>query len=389
MSAQKISHRSRLVIAATLAGVIGIAIAFATFAGKGLAPANPIVVDTQRATTLAELMAKIANERVVYVGETHTAYHDHLLQLEILRGMAQQPGKLALGVEWIQARFQPVVDRYLAGKIDEATFLKDIEYYDRWRFDYRLYRPIVEFARENNIPIIALNAAKELTSEVSRVGIDALPEDLRAELPDGYDFEDTAYESALRKMFEMHPVQDEGQFERFYQVQLTWDETMAQNAAGYLLAGDDHRMLVLAGKGHVSGRNGIPNRVTRRTGLDGVTVISFDPGSRLFNSADFMVLASQQDLPASGIMGVMLDERDGAVVVADFGAESPAEAAGVKKGDNIVAINGQPVRSFIDVKVLMIDQLPGNEIVLTVSRERLFGESETDSFRFALAAANF
>jgi hypothetical protein len=265
---------------------------------------------------------------------------------------------------------------------------KGIEYYDRWRFDYRLYRPIIEYARANGIPVVALNAAKELTAEVGRVGIDALPDTLRTELPDSYDFSDTAYEGALREMFKMHPVGGDGQFERFYQVQLTWDETMAQNVADYLNAGPDHRMLVLAGKGHVAGRSGIPNRVTRRTGLRGVTVMTFDPGSRLFNSADYMVLVNEQSLPASGIMGVMLDERDEGVVVTDFGSGSPAEAAGVRKGDSIVAINGQPVRSFVDVKVLMIDQLPGNEIVLTVSRDRMLGESQTDSYRFALAAAS-
>jgi C-terminal processing protease CtpA/Prc len=128
--------------------------------------------------------------------------------------------------------------------------------------------------------------------------------------------------------------------------------------------------------------------VTRRTGLRGTTVATFDPAARLFNEADYMVLVSEQTLPASGIMGVMLDERDGGdVEVVDFGTGSPAQAAGVKKGDYIVAINGKPVRSFLDVKVLMIDQLPGNEIELTISRDRLLGERSKDSYRFALAAA--
>ena len=388
MITQSSIHRKRIAAALVLAVVCGMAIAI-NFDSEGQpAPMVPIVVDHESSTTLDTLLATIADERVVYVGETHTAYHDHLLQLEVLKGMADQPGKLALGVEWIQARFQPVVDRYLAGGISEAEFLKGIEYYERWRFDYRLYRPLVEYARANGIPIVALNAAKELTSAVSRLGIDELPDDLRAELPDGYDFSDKRYEESLRQMFRMHPVGGEGQFERFYQVQLTWDETMAQNVADYLAAGDDHRMLVLAGKGHVSGRSGIPNRVTRRIGLKGVTVASFDPGSRLFNEADYMVLANEQRLPAAGIMRVMLEERDGAVVISDFGAESPAEAAGVKKGDSIVAINGEPVSSFIDVKVLMLDQLPGNEIDLTVQRERVFGGTKNDTYRFALAAAN-
>ena len=382
---KRMSRAVRLWLAIGFAGLIGTAMALSPGSGGGDSPSDLIVVDTGKSATLPELMTTLADQRLVYVGETHTAYHDHLLQLEVLKAMAAQPGRLALGVEWIQARFQPIVDRYLAGEIDESAFLRDIEYYERWRFDYRLYRPIVEFARDNGIPILALNAAKELTSEIGRVGIAGLSEELRAELPE-YDFSDKAYEDALRDMFRMHPTGD-GQFERFLEVQLTWDETMAHHVARYLEGGADRRILVLAGKGHVGGRSGIPNRVTRRTGLSGVTISTFDPGSRLFNGADYMVLASEQRLPAAGIMGVMLDERDGGVVVADFGSESPAEAAGVKKGDSIVAINGQPVRSYVDVKVLMLDQLPGNEIELTVSRKLFFGNEEVDNVRFALATA--
>ena len=103
----------------------------------------PIVVQPQKSATLPELMTKLRSERLIYVGETHTAFADHLVQLDVLRGMASRPEGLALGVEWFQARFQPVLDAYLAGEINEADMLKQTEYYDRWRFDYRLYRPIV------------------------------------------------------------------------------------------------------------------------------------------------------------------------------------------------------------------------------------------------------
>ena len=144
------------------------------------APMSPIVVKTQESATLPQLMSKLGSARLLYVGETHSAYADHLLQLEVLKGMASNPDGLALGVEWFQARFQPVLDRYLAGEIDEAEMLRQTEYYQRWRYDYRLYRPIIRYAREKGIPIIALNASRELTGEIGRVGINGLPGELRA-----------------------------------------------------------------------------------------------------------------------------------------------------------------------------------------------------------------
>ena len=68
-------------------------------------------------------MTKLRSERLVYVGETHTAVADHRIQLDVLRAMASRPEGLALGVEWFQARFQPVLDDYIAGRIDEAEML--------------------------------------------------------------------------------------------------------------------------------------------------------------------------------------------------------------------------------------------------------------------------
>ena len=346
----------------------------------------PIVVQTQKSATLPELMTKLRSERLIYVGETHTAFADHMIQLDVLRGMASRPEGLALGVEWFQARFQPALDAYLADEIGEADMLKQTEYYDRWRFDYRLYRPIVQFAKEKGIPIVALNASAELTSGIRRHGINELPPDLRSQLPDSYDVSDRDYEAALREVFELHGrSDDEAEFQRFVEVQLTWDETMAQRVADYLTANPAGRMLVLAGKGHVAGRSGIPNRVTRRTGMQGVTIGSYDPASRYFLGADYLVLAPDQRLPPAGLMRVLLDTRDEGVFVKGFTPHSPAEVAGVEEGDRLLTINDVPIRHFADVKIAMIDQRPGDEITITLQRDGLLRGERTVSYKIELA----
>jgi uncharacterized iron-regulated protein len=353
-------------------------------ADEGAVGMSPIVVESAKSATLPELMTKLREERLLYVGETHTAFADHLLQLEVLRGMAQRPSGLAVGVEWFQKRFQPALDDYLADRIGEAEMLRRTEYYDRWRFDYRLYRPIVRFAKAHGIPIIALNASRELTSEIGRVGIDGVAQEFLTELPDSYDFSDEAYEKVLREMFAGHPTGD-GNFERFLEVQLTWDESMAQGVADYLTKHPAGRILVLAGRGHVAGRSGIPNRVTRRTGIQGATIATFSPSGELFNQADYLVLARDRSLPPAGLMRVMLDERDGGVYISGFSGGSPAEQAGAKEGDRITSINGSAVEHFADVKIAMIDQRPGNEIALDVERKGLFGKQRAVSMTFELA----
>lgn len=347
---------------------------------------DPIVVETASSATLGRLVDRLEGERVVYVGEAHTAYGDHLMQLEFLRGMAAQPGELAVGVEWIQARFQPVVDRYMAGEIDEAEFLRGTEYYDRWRFDYRLYRPIIEAVRERGIPLIALNASAELTEQIGKVGIDGLGEDLRSELPDGYDLGDKAYENVLQTIFDSHPSSGQ-QFQHFLEVQLTWDETMAQNVARYLDGGERRRMLVLAGKGHINGRSGIPNRVTRRTGIDGKTVATFSPNAGPFKSPDFIVLTEARSLPPAGVMRVLLDTSEQGVFVKDFVGESPAWEAGMRTKDRIVSIDGKPVQTYLDVKLAMFDKRPRDSVEVVIGRPKFFGGEKTRDLSFQLVTS--
>jgi uncharacterized iron-regulated protein len=363
--------------------VITVLSAIGAVAGPGSGEEAPIVVDRRNSATLPQVMTELRDERLVYVGETHTAYADHLVQLGVLEAMAAQARPLAVGVEWFQARFQPVIDDYFAGRIDEGEFLRRTEYYDRWRFDYRLYRPIVEFARANEIPLVALNAAREVTEEISRVGLDAVSGPLKAELPDAYDFSDKAYEDRLRSFFEMHP--GGGEFDRFLEVQLTWDESMAMRVADWLQANPDGRMLVLAGKGHINGRSGIPDRVTRRVGLRGVVLSTYSESGGAANDADYLVLAQAQDLAPAGLMRVFLDESEDGVYVRDFSPDSPAASAGVRKNDRLASIDGQPIRFFADVKVQMLDKRPGEEIEVRLIRETPVLGSETVVARFKLA----
>ena len=61
--------------------------------------------------------------------------------------------------------------------MSEAEFLKATEYAKRWGYDWSLYQPIVEFCRNNRIPVAALNASKELTGKISKSGYASLTDE--------------------------------------------------------------------------------------------------------------------------------------------------------------------------------------------------------------------
>jgi uncharacterized iron-regulated protein len=53
-------------------------------------------------------------------------------------------------------------------------------------------------------------------------------------------------------------------FERFFEAQVLWDETMAEAIAQSWLKHPDRQIVVLVGQGHVVFGDGIPSRVARR-----------------------------------------------------------------------------------------------------------------------------
>jgi len=341
----------------------------------------PIVVETANITSVEQVLQRTEAKRLVFVGETHTSLSDHQLQLQVLKVMHEQGGDLAIGVEWFQRPFQPVLDRYIEGDIGESEFLRKSEYFQRWGFDYRLYRDILRYAQEHGIRVLALNASREITQAIREKGLDGLAKEQRGRLPQSYDFDNAKYAEHLRKIFQIHKgrnQEDPEAFRRFLEVQLTWDETMASGVAEYLAASEDRRVLVFAGKGHTHAA-AIPGRVARRNGIKGLSIASYQPGEA-FEQPDFLVLQPSQYLPPAGLIGVTLEEKENGVHITSISKGSLAGKAGIKAGDRLLAIGDVPIVSYTDVKLAMLDRLPGDTLAVKVHRSGLFGiETEVEA----------
>ncbi len=322
------------------------------------------VVELEQTSSLAQVMKQIDDARVVLVGETHTRYDHHLVQLEILKHLYQKSPNLALGVEWFQQPYQKHLDDYIAGEITEKEMLHLTDYFSRWQYNYRLYQPILQYARENNIPIIALNAPRELIKALAKSEFDDLPEELKSQLPKSYDWSDKDYEQRLRDIFELHPEYN-GKFENFMRSQLTWDESMAERAAQYLQDNPETRMLVLAGSGHIMFGSGIPNRIKRRIDTEQFSILvseDFLPVSK--DIADFMVLSVKQTLGPVGLIGAFLETEGKLLTIKGFSKNSAVKDAGLQQGSVIIGVDNETVENFADFKFAIINKKPGDNIEL-------------------------
>ncbi len=233
---------------------------------------------TGTSITEEELAAKLEQARIVYVAERHDRPPDHAVQLWALHVVHQQNPSVGLGIEMLPRPFQPQLDAYVAGTLDEADFLEAVDWPKTWGFDFGLYRPLFQYARDHGLPIYALNARSELTRAVSRDGLENLEPALAADLPQ-LDLQDQEHRTFIRAAFGL--ADDDGgtphegfDFEKFYQAQVVWDETMADTASRVLASeGGPDRLVVIAGSGHIERRFGVPERAARRGASPYATIL--------------------------------------------------------------------------------------------------------------------
>jgi uncharacterized iron-regulated protein len=343
-------------------------------------------LDLDAPLALDNLATQLASKRVVFVGEIHTRYDNHLNQLEIIRRLHEVHPNLAIGVEYFPKQLQPQVDAYIEGKSTEDQFLRATDYYRVWGYDYRLYAPIFRFAREQRIPVLALNVPESLPSKVAGVGLAGLTKQERASLPAEIPPADAAYQTRLRSIFEEHAMgkAGPGAFNHFVEAQTVWDESMAANAADYLKANPDRPMVILAGAGHLEYGSGIPSRLERRTHATYAIVLS--SGEEIEPQiADYIVLSKTEELPPAGALGVSLKAEHGECRIGALSPTGAAEQAGIRRGDVLVAVDDQPVKATADVHLALWDKKPGDRVRVSVSRKRRFGGAVRRDFEIVLS----
>ena len=119
-----------------------------------------------------QMMETLAEKDAVFLGEIHNCPIAHWMEYEIVRDLYARHGEnLLIGAEMFERDDQLVLDEYLAGQISNERFSKESKLWPNYKTDYA---GIVEFAKEQGIPVLATNIPRRYANMVSYGGFEAL-----------------------------------------------------------------------------------------------------------------------------------------------------------------------------------------------------------------------
>lgn len=177
-------------------------------------PAYRIFDSQGNPATYADMINTISSQQIIFVGELHNDPIAHWMELQITESVYDSHPDLALAMEMFEADDQIVLTEYLTGKILEDHLLKEAKVWKNYATDYK---PLIEFAKQHKLPVIASNVPRRYANLVYRRGLPALDsladeaKNWMAPLPIEVDMEVPSYKNMFAAMGGHeggdHPVQ--------------------------------------------------------------------------------------------------------------------------------------------------------------------------------------
>jgi uncharacterized iron-regulated protein len=208
------------------------------------------------------LLRALAGRSVVLLGETHDIAEIHRWQLHVAAFLHMLRPQMAIGFEMFPRRVQGVLDAWVEGLMDTATFLERSDWDQVWGFDAALYLPLFHFCRQQRVRMLALNCHRPLVTRVGQVGWEAIPVAERDGVTPAAPATE-AYRAYLeRLMGSVRPVPGGAAgspvSDRFLRAQQCWDRAFACGIADHLMRAPDDLVIGIIGRGHLEYGHGTP-----------------------------------------------------------------------------------------------------------------------------------
>ncbi len=174
---------------------------FVVTAFKTDKPAYYLYNQEGKSVKYEKMLKAIETADIVLFGEYHYNPISHWLQLELTKDLHGMKGEdLILGAEMFESDNQLILDEYISGTITGKRFEAEARLWPNYKTDYK---PLIDFAWEEDLKFVASNVPRRYASLVNDdgfEGLDKLSEEALKfipPLPISYDSTLTSYKTML------------------------------------------------------------------------------------------------------------------------------------------------------------------------------------------------
>src|SRR5262245_47938740 len=240
---------------------------------------------TPTVITVDEAADALKEFDVIFFGEFHDHAGNHLAEMQLFSALHARVPALSLSLEQFERDVQTVLDDYIADKIGEDALKRRGR---AWSNYDEAYRPLVEFAKENRLPVIAANAPASFVRCVGQDGPDALSRatpERRGFAAAELHLNTGPYKDKFIRFLREDPLHGASETdksngaptpaeERSFAAQVTRDDTMAESIFLHLQRNPGRKVVHVTGNFHVEGFLGTAERLTMRAPQLKVAVVA-------------------------------------------------------------------------------------------------------------------
>lgn len=215
-----------------------------------------------RKLEVTEVVKQLKGYDVIFFDEFHDQKAIHEAQRAFLAEFYEANPNLAVSLEMFECDVQEELNRYLEGTLTEAAFLEQSRPWSNYQMDYR---PLIEFSKENKVPVLAANVPRRLASQYAKSGrLDGISKAQQRYLPRVHRMGSKAYYEKFTGYMRSGQIGMKlvpQQIDLFYQAQCLKDDKMAESIADFVVAHPGRRILHVQGEFHGRAHLGVVEKL--------------------------------------------------------------------------------------------------------------------------------
>ncbi|NQT65648.1 MAG: ChaN family lipoprotein [FCB group bacterium] len=241
------------------------------------------IIDTKlnKEIELKEMVERLGDYDVIFFGEFHENRILHSLEFEFLKMFHRNNKHLIVSLEMFERDVQPILDKYLSDELSEADFLANSRPWPNYETDYK---PLIEFAKENKLIVVAANIPRRYASLISKQGMNALDslsqEEKKFVARKHKVFDDEYKERFIQTMqnnmthSSKMPAGMMMNLDQIYAAQCIKDDTMAESILNYQRIPPRHKVIHFNGDFHSRKHLGTAQKIQIMEPMTKVAVIA-------------------------------------------------------------------------------------------------------------------